>query len=312
MTSKILSLIQSARLHATLLTLITCFCIFLSPSLYSQTNYNRLSITNDGWLKPFPPIRIINNLYFVGTFELGSFLITSDAGHILINTGPYGSAPMIKSSVEALGFKFEDIAILLTTQAHWDHVADLAEIKRQTGARMYAHEDDVASLEDGGVSDFRFPEGREAVFEPIKVDRRLRDGDVIELGNTSLILHHHPGHTKGASSFSFNTTLDNENYSVLIVNMGTINPGVKLLGMPDYQTIANEFRDTFIAQKELSPDIYVSSHAGHFDLHEKFIPGDPYDPKRFLDPGGYQEKINFYQQLFIKQLQEEQQSLQGK
>ena len=296
----------STRIYASILAVISLSCIFLSSTLYAQTNYNRLPITNEGWLKPFPPIQIINNLYFVGTYELGSFLITTEAGHILINTGPYGSAPMIKSSIEALGFKFEDIAILLTTQAHWDHVADLAEIKRLTGARMYAHEDDVASLEDGGVSDFRFPESRDAVFEPIKVDRHLRDGDVIQLGNTSLILHHHPGHTKGASSFSFTTTLDNENYSVLIVNMGTINPGVKLLDMADYKAIENDFRETFITQKELSPDIYVSSHAGHFDLHEKYSPGDPYDPKRFIDPDGYQIKIDYYQQLFLKQLQEEQ------
>jgi metallo-beta-lactamase class B len=233
------------------------------------------------------------------------FLITTDEGHILINTGPYGSVPLIKSSVEELGFNFEDIEILLTTQAHWDHVGGLAEIKRLTGARMVAHVDDVASLENGGVSDYKYPDGREPVFEPIDVDRQLQDGDVIGLGNFSLVVHHHPGHTKGASSYSFTTTLEGENYSVLIVNMGTINDGVTVSGMPAYQDITDDFRETFIAQQELSPDIYVSSHAGHFDLHEKYSQGDPYDPRRFIDPDGYQEKIKYYQDLYLEQLQAE-------
>ena len=127
-----------------------------------------------------------------------------------------------ESSVEALGFDFDDIEILLTTQAHWDHVASLAEIRRLTGARMLAHQDDVAVLEDGGSSDFRFPDGREPFFEPIAVDGQLQHGDTIELGGTVLTLHHHPGHTRGASSFTFETNADGETYSVLVVQEGIV------------------------------------------------------------------------------------------
>ncbi|NNE38167.1 MAG: subclass B3 metallo-beta-lactamase, partial [Gammaproteobacteria bacterium] len=118
-------------------------------------------------------------------------------------------------------------------------------------------------------------------------------------------VHDHPGHTKGADSYSFTTSVDDKDYSVLIVNMGTINSGVTVSGMPGYETITDDFRNTFNSQLELSPDIYVSAHAGHFDLHEKFSPGDEYDPERFVDPAGYLEKIKHYQKIFTDQLEGE-------
>lgn len=287
------------------ITLVSLGTLLLSPLSNPQDNFTHLPITNEGWLKPFTPVQIINNLYFVGSHELGQFLITTDEGHILINTGPHGSVPLIKTSIETLGLNFNDIKILLTTQAHWDHVGGLAEIKRITGAQMFALEDDAPVLEDGGSSDYKYPQGRDAVFEPVKVDNILSDGDVIELGDFRLNVYHHPGHTKGASSYSFTTSIGNTNYSVLIVNMGTINTGVTVSGMPGYESIQEDFRETFISQLELSPDIYVSAHAGHFDLHEKYKLGDTYDPTRFIDPDGYVEKIKYYQKIYLDMLEEE-------
>jgi metallo-beta-lactamase class B len=276
--------------------------------VYAQTQFERRPITNEAWLEPFPPVRIIGNLYHVGTSDLASYLITTPEGHILVNTGAYDSAELIRENIEELGFSFEDIKILLTQQAHWDHVADLAVIKRATGARMLAHEDDVAALEDGGNTDYRFPEGRGTHFEPVMVDEQLQHGDTIELGGTVITLHHHGGHTRGASSFTFDSVDDDGKvYSVLIVNMGSINGGVSLLDMPGFPEIASVFESTYAAQKLLSrtTDIWVSSHSGHFDLHEKFSPGDSYDPSRFMDPEGYKEKIRFYENAYLKQFQEE-------
>ncbi len=297
--------IKSVIFHYIQIVVFTLFYLSYPPGAISQANIELPEITNDGWLRPFPPVRIINNLYFVGSYELGQFLITTDDGHILINTGPHGSVPLIRSSIEALGFDFNDIKILLTTQAHWDHVGGLAEIKRITGARMLAQQDDSPVLEDGGVSDYKFPNGRDPTFEPVQVDEIINDGDVIELGDIKLYVHHHPGHTRGSTSFSFTTRTDNKDLSVLIVNMGTINSGVNVSGMPGYENITEDFKNTFNSQLELTPDIYVSAHAGHFDLHEKFIPGDEYDPLRFVDQAGYVEKIKYYQKIFTDQLEGE-------
>ncbi|MEO6843853.1 MAG: MBL fold metallo-hydrolase, partial [Ginsengibacter sp.] len=89
--------------------------------------------TTEEWSRPYEPFRIAGNLYYVGTYDLGCYLITTTKGNILINTGLAASAQQIKHNVEKLGFKFNDIKILLITHAHYDHVGALAEIKKMTG-----------------------------------------------------------------------------------------------------------------------------------------------------------------------------------
>src|SRR6478609_7645204 len=143
---------------------------------------------DSSWSKPYEPFRIAGNLYYVGTYDLGCYLITTPKGHVLINSGLVESTPLIRKNVEALGFKFSDIKLLLTTQAHYDHVAALAEIKKITGAKMMVHEGDAPALADGGHSDFIFGNMEGASFAPIKVDRVLHDGDNIQLGETKLLV----------------------------------------------------------------------------------------------------------------------------
>ena len=267
-----------------------------------QSTYKQLPVTNPGYVKPFPPVKILENLYYVGTYDLAVYLIPTKAGHILINTGINDSVPAIRKNIEAAGFKLDDIKLLLATHGHWDHVAAMAEIKRLTGARMYMHEDDAELLETGGGYDFRFPNGRGAIYEPIKVDRRLKDGEKVGLGEVELTVHHHPGHTKGATSFTYTHHEAGRKYDVLIVNMGTINPGVNVAFMPAFPQITDAYATTLAKQKQMKPDVWVSSHAGHFNMHDKYKPGDAYDPNRFVDLAGYIQKIEFYEKRYRDQL----------
>lgn len=283
-------------------------CIAVSPpSLQAQATFTQLPVRVPEYVKPFPPLRIVGSMYYVGTYDLAVYLITTPAGHILINTGVNDSVAPIRANIETLGFKFSDIKLLLATHGHWDHVAGMAEIKRLTGARMLMHEDDAGLLEDGGSSDYRFPQGRGAVYEPVKVDQRLKEGDKVRLGDTELTVIHHPGHTKGATSFTFTTQDAGRSYRVLIVNMGSINPGVKVSGMPAFPGITDAYAQTFAKQKQLTPEVWVSSHAGHFNLHEKYKPGDVYNANRFVDPEGYRLKVLRYEKLYLDQLQKERQ-----
>jgi len=277
-------------------------------SAAAQTPFTQLPINNPNYVKPFPPLRIVGNLYYVGTYDLAVYLITTPAGNILINTGVNDSTAAIRSNIEALGFKFSDIKLLLATHGHWDHVGAMAEIKRLTGARMFMHEGDADLLESGGGQDYRFPQGRGTIYEPVKVDRRLKEGDKVQLGDTELTVMHHPGHTKGATSFSYSVREGGRSYNVLIVNMASINPGVQVGFMPAFPEITKAYLGTLERQKQLKPEIWVSSHAGHFNLHQKYKTGDPYDPKRFVDPDGYQAKIQFYEKLFGAQLKKEQEA----
>ena len=276
-----------------------------SPAVSQAQTFRQLPITNEAYVKPFEPLRIVGNLYYVGTYDLAVYLITTRDGNILINTGVNDSVPAIRANIEKLGFKFSDVKLLLATHGHWDHVAGMAEIKKLTGARMAMQEDDADLLESGGSLDFRYPKGRGAIYEPIHVDQRLKDGDKVRLGEVELTLHHHPGHTKGASSFTYTAQDGGKSYNVLIVNMGTINPGVTVSHMPGFPNITQAYESTFARQKQLHPDVWVSSHAGHFNLHQKYKPGDRYDPNRFVDPKGYVAKVENYERLFRAQLAKE-------
>ena len=153
------------------------------------------SAQQEGWKKPFPAHKIAGNLFYVGTEDLACFLITTPEGHILINSGLADSTPLIRRGMEKLGYKLDDIKILLTMQAHFDHVAALSEIQKLTGAKMYATAQ-TRRLEDGG----RAIRSSNPSSRPSKwIAEKLKDGDSIRLGGTELLVHLTPGHTKGAS-----------------------------------------------------------------------------------------------------------------
>lgn len=263
----------------------------------------------DTWTRPFPGHRVIGNLYAVGNYDLASYLITSDAGHILINTGLEESTGPIRANIESLGFRLEDVKILLSMQAHFDHTAALAEIKEITGAQMWATPDDDRLLADGGTSDPHF--GAALSFRPIAVDRVIRDGEVIELGDIRLTVHEHGGHTEGSSSYSMRVHEAGRDYAVVIANMGTINDGKRLLVNPTYPGVAEDFASTFARQKAMQVDVWVAAHGSQYGLHEKYRPGDAYSPDTFVDPEGFLAEVERLEGLFKAQLEAERAAAEG-
>ena len=255
------------------------------------------------WSRPFAAHRVVGNVYYVGTYDLACFLIVTPGGNILINTGLADSAPLIRQSMTDLGFKLEDVRWLLTTQAHYDHVAAMAEMKRLTGARLLASRADAVLLEDGGKSDFHF--GPEYGYAPVKVDQRIADGETLRLGGVELTAYLHAGHTRGSMSYGLTVAEGGKKYRVLIANMGTINPGVKLLANARYPGIAGDYARTFERQKALACDIFLSSHASQYGLHRKYTPGAAYDPERFVDPDGYRRAVAGAEANYRRQLAEE-------
>ena len=254
------------------------------------------------WIQPFPPFRIAGNLYYVGTYDLACYLVSTPAGHILINTGLADSTAQLRTNIETLGFHLADVKILTTTQGHFDHVAAMAEIKRLTGAQLWVSAPDAPLLESGGKTDFRFGSDPSAHFAPVAVDRRIEDGGKIALGGTELTLHLHPGHTRGAASFTLTVKDDDRSYRVLIANMPSINPGVVLTGKPSYPGIADDYARSFRELRGITADLWLSSHAGQFDLHSKHKPGDPYAPQRFIDPAGYRGALDALEKAYRDQL----------
>jgi metallo-beta-lactamase class B len=276
--------------------------IFSSAFVTKAQDLAPLPHVDSAWVKPTAPFRIAGSLYYVGTYDLSSYLVATPEGHVLINTGLAESVPMILKSVESLGFKFSDIKMLLVTHAHYDHVAGMAEIKKITGAKMMVHEADAQVLADGGKSDFIFG-GPRGFFAGVKADRVLKDGDVLTMGDVKLKVLHHPGHTKGATSFLIDTRDDKRSWKVLIANMPTILSETRIFGMSTYPHVGKDYKYTLESLKKLQFDLWLASHASQFDLHDKHKPGDPYRPEAFADRAAYDALVNKLQQAYDKRLQ---------
>ena len=281
------------RLRTFLLVFLACFSLVSTIA----------SAQPEGWTKPYPAFRVIGNLYGVGTSDLSVFLITSDAGHILINTGLADSTALIRDNMATLGYRLEDVEILLTMQAHWDHTAAMSEIKQITGAQVLATAKDARVLQDGGFSDAHF--GGEETFEPVAVERILKEGDVIELGDIRLTVYEHPGHTEGSSSYSMQITEEGVEYDVVIANMGTINPGKNLEVEPTYPGVSQDFASTYRRQKQMDVDVWVAAHGSQYGLHDKYVPGQAYSPDTFVDPQGFVAAIERLEAIYRAQLAEE-------
>jgi metallo-beta-lactamase class B len=258
---------------------------------------------NAQWSQPHQPFRIVGNVYYVGTYDLASYLIVTSEGNILINTGLAASVSMIKENIETLGFRFADTKILLTTQAHYDHVGAMAAIKKLTGAKMMADDKDVEVLTDGGSSDYELGKYG-STFEPVQVDRQLKDSDTIELGAMKLVMLHHPGHTKGSCSYLFDVKDERKTYKVLIANMPTIVTDKKFADIPSYPDIAKDFAYTLDAMKKLSFDLWLSSHASQFGLHTKHKSGDAYNPEAFAGRKDYDKSLSDLEAQYLKKMKE--------
>jgi metallo-beta-lactamase class B len=257
--------------------------------------------TTDEWTAPYQPFRIAGNLYYVGTYDLACYLIVTTRGNILINTGLAASAAQIKTNIETLGFRFADTKILLTTQAHFDHMGAMAAIKKMTGAKLMVDEKEADVLATGGSTDYELGKYGTS-FEPVKPDRLLRDGDTIQSGNIQLVMLHHPGHTKGSCSFLFTVNDDQQSYRVLIANLPTIVTEKSFAGIPAYPGIAADYAYTLKAMKNISFDIWLASHASQFNLHDKHHPGDAYNPAAFKDQPGYDKAISDLQKQYEEKM----------
>lgn len=254
------------------------------------------------WNQPAIPHRVVGNIYYVGSNELSVFLVATPKGHILIESGFAETVPLVKQGIRDLGFRYEDVRILLNTQAHFDHAAGLAMLKRETGAQLYAMGPDAPLLASGGRNDFRF--GNELTFAPVKVDRVLKDGDRVELGGVSLVARHTPGHTKGSTTFETTVEEGGRRYSVAFVASLTVNPGTRLVRNAQYRSIVADWEKTYRVMKSLRPDVWLAAHASAFGMAGK-LRRIGSSPSPYVDPEGYERYVERAEQRFRAQLAEE-------
>jgi metallo-beta-lactamase class B len=245
------------------------------------------------WTTPIAPFRIADNLYYVGSRDLASYLIATPAGEILINSNLESSPTLIRGSVEQLGFRFSDIHILLISHAHFDHDAGSAAIKRMTGAQYMVMESDVPVVESGGAKDFFYPDDR---YPPAQVDRVLHDGDQVRLGGAVLVAHKTPGHTRGCTTWTMRTTQQSKPVNAVIVGSWNVNPGYRLVSRPgkpaSYPGIADDYRKTFAVLKGLPCDVFLGAHGQYFDMLAKLERANTGAGRSvWIDPEGYRKRV---------------------
>jgi len=258
----------------------------------------RNTFETSSWTKPFPPFRIAGNLYYVGSEDLAAYLVVTPQGNILINSNLESSPALIRKSIEMLGFKFSDTKILLISHAHFDHCAGSAEIKRLTGAKYYVMDADVPVIESGGATDFQYASDESMRFRTTHVDRALRNGDKVTLGNVTLTAHLTAGHTRGTTTWTLDETENGRTLHVVIVGSPNVNPGYKLVNNTTYPQIADDYRRQFQILKALPCDIFLGAHGGYFDLKEKHERLQRGDHDAFVDPAGYRAYIADREQAF--------------
>lgn len=246
------------------------------------------------WNKPFPPHKVIGNVYFVGTDQLGSFLIVTPEGDILINTDFETTVPVIRASVEKLGYKMTDIKIILGSHAHGDHMEGDAAMKELTGARVMAMEQDVPALRK------MMPGGK---AHPI--DRILHDGDEVTLGGTTLVAHLTAGHTKGCTTWTLKAQDGGKTYDVVILGSIGVNPGYILVGNKDYPQIADDYVRSFRVLRALHCDVFLGSHGRFYGLNEKYPKLQKGGANPFIDPQGYKAHLDLQEKNFLAKLDEQ-------
>ena len=254
------------------------------------------------WTEPFPAFRIADNLYYVGSKGLASYLIATPEGHILINSDTEANVPLLKASVESLGFKFNDIKILLISHAHWDHNGASDTIKKLTGAKYMVAEADVSVVESGGKTDFQYASDPTTLYTPTKVDRALHDGDQVKLGDAVLTARLTPGHTKGCTTWTMKVKDGSQVRDVVIIGSPNVNPGYKLVDNQQYPGIAADFDKGFQVLKSLPCDYFLGAHGNYFDLETKYKQFKAGVATAFIDPKGYKAYVEEREQAFRREL----------
>jgi metallo-beta-lactamase class B len=257
------------------------------------------------WTEPFPPHHIIGNVYYVGSKGLASYLITTPEGNILVNSSLESSVPQIRTSIEKLGFHFNDTKILLISHAHWDHCAGSALIKELTGAKYLVMAADVPEIEAGGKGNFQYGNSPRSLFKPAKVDRVLHDLDQVKLGGTVLVAHLTPGHTKGCTTWTMRVREGTKTYHVVIVGSPNVNAGYKLVNNGLYPNIAQDYERTFRTLRALPCDIFLGAHGAYYGMEAKFARLKDDGPNPFIDTEGYRSYVAEREQAFRKELKKQ-------
>jgi metallo-beta-lactamase class B len=257
--------------------------------------------------EPFPAHKVIGNVYYVGSRDLATYLITTPEGHILINSGFERTVPLIQKSVESLGFKMTDVKILLASHAHSDHVAGHARLRELTGAKVYVMRGDDQVIASGGKGQYLYTEAE--AWRPCVVDRVLKDGTTVTLGEAQLTARLTPGHTRGCTTWLMRATDGGKSFNVVIIGSPNVNPGYVLVNNRDYPEIAADYEKTFRLLKSFPCDIFLGAHGSYYGMEAKYARAQKNpNANPFIDREGYHAYVDDRAKAFREAVMKQQKS----
>jgi len=270
--------------------------------------------TNPAWTTPVAPFQIADNLYYVGSQELASYLVVTPQGNILINANLATSPPQIRASVQKLGFRWTDTKILLNSQAHFDHMAGAAQVIRETHAKNMVMDGDASVVETGAKTDFLASSPNIPTFAPVHVDRVLHDEDTVSLGGVILTAHKTAGHTRGCTTWTMRSHLPGEPAgtfrNIVIVGGVSFWSEFHFVATPghavSYPGIVQDFRHTFAVLRALPCDVFLGAHGGYFDMLTKLDRYPKDGPRVFIDPAGYKDFVGDAEKTFEQAVAQQQ------
>jgi metallo-beta-lactamase class B len=291
------------------LTAALCALTLLSTGAQAQTIKDFLAVAIKKWTAPFEPFQLIDNIYYVGTDGIAVYVIKTSQGLILMDTAMPQSTGMIKDNIAKLGFKVADIKIILNTHAHLDHTGGFAEIKKETGAQLIAGERDKPLLEGGYYPGDE--KNEDLAFPAVKVDRAVKEGDKVTLGDTTLTAHATPGHSPGCTSWELTVKDGKENREVLFFCSGTVALN-RLVGQPTYPGIVDDYRATFAKAKAMKIDVLLGPHPEVYGMQAKRAEMKEGAPNPFVKPGEIVTYATGLSEDFDKQLTKQTAALEKK
>jgi metallo-beta-lactamase class B len=268
-----------------------------SPGLAACSTYQKdVPAKMQPWNHEVAPFRIVGNaqhaIHYVGTSDMALFLLTTPAGHVLVDSGFAASVPRLRAGIERLGYHFGDIKVLLASHAHLDHVQGHARVRAETGSRVLVSRLDAPAIRSGGQGD-PTPLGA-WTWPPCPVDEEIEDGHQVSLGGLTLTARLTPGHTRGATTWTTTLTdaAEGRPLRVVFFPSGNVNLGVRLVREPTWPGIADDYARSFGFWQGLPCDVFLGAHAQFFDAHRKqkrLAAGER--PNPFIDPEGYRRVV---------------------
>ncbi|HVS12960.1 MAG TPA: subclass B3 metallo-beta-lactamase [Thermoanaerobaculia bacterium] len=254
--------------------------------------------------QPVEPLRLVGPIHYVGANDVASYLIATPEGHILIDGGFEETAPMIRANVEKLGFRLEDVEILLHSHAHFDHVGGLARLKEWSGAELWASAADAPRLAGGGEVDVPLL-GEAARFPPVRPDRLYADGETVKLGGVELVARVTAGHTPGCTSWDTTVREGESELRVVSICSLSVLDGMRFGDDPTYPGIAADFERSFETLAAIPADVFLASHASFFGLERKRALVAAGNPNPFVDAEGYRAFVARARERFRRALEAE-------